>query len=76
MKKLRLLFLAMVLVSGFWSFNQRVVACVDPDEEILGPVCPKQQPRPNGCPCCSDNHCTSNYCNPTTNKCGDRPLGE
>jgi len=73
MKSFRLLVLIMLLAGGFSFYNQPVVACEDADEEILGPVCPKYERRPNDCPCCSDNHCTSNYCKPGVNKCATRP---
>lgn len=64
MKVFRLFALTLMLV-GVWFMPERPVsACADP-----GANCPAQQPRPNGCACCSDNHCQSGNCNLTTEKC-------
>lgn len=73
MKKFRLLILALSLAGGLSTFNApvSVSACEDDEDEIA--ACPKYQPRPNGCKCCSDNHCTSGFCD-GNNTCSNKPL--
>jgi len=66
MKKLRLVVLIMLLTGGLSSFKANEPACFDPGDE--GP-CPKNQPRPNGCKCCSDNHCVSDHCEIGSERC-------
>ncbi len=71
MKKIRLLMLVLMLVTSFSIFDgatTKTYGCAD------GGGCP-QADRPNGCACCSDNHCDSGYCNPANDKCSARPGG-
>lgn len=66
MKKFRLMILILMLVGGISMFNPPVSADECSDEE--GPC--TGYDRPNGCKCCSENHCHSNYCD-KTNHCAD-----
>lgn len=72
MKQLRLIFLVLLLVGGYSTFSANDGGCNGVELEEGG-KCPKYEPRPNGCKCCSDNHCESGYCNPSTDKCATRP---
>lgn len=68
------LFLVILLTISIYNVTEtRVVAdeC-DGGRAIVEEGCPAQAPRPNGCKCCSNNHCISNYCNPL-NKCANPP---
>jgi hypothetical protein len=73
MKKLRLLFMITLLIGSLSFFDGPATAeeCGSgPYIEIEG--CP-QADRPNGCKCCSDNHCASGFCDPSNDKCANRP---
>jgi hypothetical protein len=83
MKKIRLLILFLMLVSGSFMYNDtnfnsniKVRACAEDDK----PECKKGSDRPKGCKCCSDNQCASYNCIEGTDKCGDpkqpREIGE
>gem|GEM_PF-6824134 len=69
MKKLRLVVLIMLLTGGLSSFKANEPACVDQGDD--NGHCPKHAARPDGCPCCSENHCISGYCN-GSNHCATR----
>lgn len=69
MKIIRLILLTMMLMGSFYMYDRPVSACVDESSA----ACPPNAPRDNGCKCCSDNHCKSNYCNPANNKCAKHP---
>lgn len=71
MRKFRLLFLMLLLVGSFSTFKANNGNCGGGGVEEEG-GCPKFS-RPNGCACCSDNQCASNYCPISTSKCADRP---
>ena len=72
MKKLRLLVLMLLLVGGLSSASQSVsgLGCGGGDRK-----CPRQEPRDNGCRCCSDNHCDSGYCS-SSGRCRPDPRPE
>lgn len=72
MKIFRLCALTLLLV-GVWLIPERPASACEADP---GQNCPAQQPRPNGCKCCSDNHCASGRCNINTDKCEAKPDDE
>ena len=63
MAKLRLFIVLLMLVGSVSMFDAPVKAC-----ESGGGNCPPAD-RPNGCACCSDNHCASTKCDIVTQKC-------
>ena len=69
MKKIRLLLLTLMLAGSFAMLDSPASACAGEGN------CP-QADRPNGCKCCSDNHCASGRCNINTEKCEAKPGDE
>ncbi len=65
MKVIRLIALTLML-TGVWFMPERPVsACAIPGANCPPP--PEQ--RPDGCACCSDNHCESGKCDLETEEC-------
>lgn len=71
MKKFRLLVLALMLVGSGTMFNESASAECGGDSMVVEGCTGSD--RPNGCKCCSNNHCASNWCDINTDKCGVHP---
>ena len=77
-KKIRLILLVSMLLGSISMFNstQSVRACGDEEGEDSACNCTEAACKPDGCSCCSDNHCKSGYCPSATDKCTKKPLDD